>query len=197
MRNKFSLNKLMSIGLVCFVTFSGCGESIEKSAIGDSGATASSELEIIATGANIAGANGLAIGPDGNLYVTSVLGSTISVINPESGEIVKTYGSDDGVIGPDDVDFFSDGSWFWTSIMTGQVAGFEMIGSFLVRTGDIRLHGISYGLISTTEEALEMTGLIIFIHVLLRYILDYQSQKLKVNLRLSSDQRLAKRNTYS
>ena len=24
---------------------------------------------------------------------------------PESGEIVKTYGSDDGVIGPDDVDF--------------------------------------------------------------------------------------------
>ena len=40
------------------------------------------------------------------MYVTSVLGSTISVINPESGEIVKTYGPDDGVIGPDDVDFF-------------------------------------------------------------------------------------------
>ena len=106
MRNKFSLNKLIWIGLVCFVTLSGCGEPTEKSAIGDSGATASSELEIIATGANIAGANGLAIGPDGNLYVTSVLGSTISVINPESGEIAKTYGSDDGVIGPDDVDFF-------------------------------------------------------------------------------------------
>ncbi len=131
MRNKFSLNKLMSIGLVCFVTLSGCGESTEKSAIGDSGATASSELEIIATGANIAGANGLAIGPDGNLYVTSVLGSTISVINPESGEIVKTYGSDDGVIGPDDVDFFADGSWFWTSIMTGQVAGFDADGKLI------------------------------------------------------------------
>ena len=101
MRNKFSVNKLMSIGLVCFVTLAGCGGPTEKSAIGDSGATASSELEIIATGANIAGANGLAIGPDGNLYVTSVLGSTISVINPESGEIVKTYGSDDGVIGTD------------------------------------------------------------------------------------------------
>ena len=47
-----------------------------------------------------------------NLYVTSVLGSTISVINPESGEIVKTYGSDDGVIGPDDVDFFQMGVGF-------------------------------------------------------------------------------------
>ena len=49
MRDKFSVNKLMSIGLVCFVTLAGCGEPTEKSAIGDSGATASSELEIIAT----------------------------------------------------------------------------------------------------------------------------------------------------
>ena len=68
--------------------------------------------------------------------------------------------------------------------------GFEMIGSFLVRTGDIRLHGISYGLIVTIEETLEVIGLIIFIHTLLRYIVDYQHQKLKLNLRLSSDQRL-------
>ena len=30
MRNKFSVNKLMSIGLVCFVTLSGCGESTEN-----------------------------------------------------------------------------------------------------------------------------------------------------------------------
>ena len=131
MRNKFSLNKLMSIGLVCFVTLSGCGEPTEKSAIEDSASTASTKLEIIATGANIAGANGLAIGPDDNLYVTSVLGSTVSVINPESGEIVKTYGADDGVIGPDDGDFFSDGNWFWTSIMTGQVTGFDADGNLI------------------------------------------------------------------
>ena len=68
--------------------------------------------------------------------------------------------------------------------------GFEMIGSFLVRTGDIRLHGISYGLIFTIEETLEMAGLIIFIYTLLRYIFDYQKQRLKVSLCLSSDQKL-------
>ncbi len=70
--------------------------------------------------------------------------------------------------------------------------GFEIIGSFLVRTGEIRLHGISYGLISTVEETLEMAGLIVFIHTLLRYVFDYQRQKLKVNLRLTGNQRLTK-----
>ncbi len=65
--------------------------------------------------------------------------------------------------------------------------GFEMIGSFLVRTGDIRLHGISYGAIFTIEETLEMIGLIIFVHTLLRYIVDYQKQRLEINMSLSSD----------
>ncbi len=64
--------------------------------------------------------------------------------------------------------------------------GFEIIGSGLVRTGDIKFHGISYGLITTIEEALEMAGLIIFIHTLLRYIFDYQRQKLRIDLRLAS-----------
>ena len=90
------------------------------------------EVEIIASGANIAGANGLAIGPDGNLYVTSVLGSSISVIEPESGEILNTLGVGEGVIGPDDVDFYEDGSYYWTSIMTGEVAGFDKDGNRIV-----------------------------------------------------------------
>ena len=41
--------------------------------------------------------------------------------------------------------------------------GIEVLGNYLVRTGDIRLHGISYGLITTAEEALEMIGLITFL----------------------------------
>ena len=64
MRNKFLLNKLMSIGLVCFVTLSGCGEPTDKSAQRDGSAAITSKLEIIATGTNIAGANGLAIGQE-------------------------------------------------------------------------------------------------------------------------------------
>ncbi len=65
--------------------------------------------------------------------------------------------------------------------------GFEVLGSYLVRTGDIKLHGISYGLISTLEETLEMVGIIIFIYTLLIYIFNYQNQKLKINVRISKD----------
>ncbi len=64
--------------------------------------------------------------------------------------------------------------------------GLEIIGSFLVRTSAIKLHGISYGLISTLEEAFEMTGLIVFIYALLIFAFAYQNQKLKINLHLSS-----------
>ena len=65
--------------------------------------------------------------------------------------------------------------------------GFEIIGSFLVRTGDIKLHGISYGFIFTIEETLEIVGLIIFINTLLKYIIDFQKQKLEINFTLSND----------
>ncbi|HIE88700.1 MAG: hypothetical protein ABGY43_15150 [bacterium] len=89
-------------------------------------------LEVIATGSNIAGANGVAIGPDGLLYVASVLGSTITVLDPDSGDVVRTWGLEDGVIGPDDLAFGPDGSWFWTSIMTGEVGGFDADGNKVI-----------------------------------------------------------------
>ncbi len=93
---------------------------------------ADAKMEVIASGANLAGANGLGIGPDGLLYVASVLGSSITVLNPDTGEIVKVFDADDGVIGPDDLAFAADGSWYWTSIMTGEVAGFSATGEKVV-----------------------------------------------------------------
>jgi len=72
-----------------------------------------------------------------------------------------------------------------TTYVSGAL-GLEIMGSFLVRTGDIRLHGISYGLISTLEETLELAGLILFIYALLSYIFNHQKQKIKLNLRLAS-----------
>ena len=73
-------------------------------------------VEAITSGANLAGANGMALGPDGNLYVASVLGSSITVMEPETGEVIKVWGEEQGVIGPDDIAFATDGSWYWTSI---------------------------------------------------------------------------------
>lgn len=95
-------------------------------------ATLAPSLEVIATGANIAGANGIHFGPDGLLYITSVIGSDLTVIDPETGAEVKRFTAADGVIGPDDVAFASDGSYYWTSILTGEVAGFTPTGEKVI-----------------------------------------------------------------
>ena len=42
--------------------------------------------------------------------------------------------------------------------------GMEMVGSFAVRSGVIRLHSFWYGAITGIEETLEITGFIIFLH---------------------------------
>lgn len=89
-------------------------------------------VEVLASGANISGANGIHFGPDGLLYVTSVVGSDITLIDPETGNVAKRLSTADGVIGPDDVAFASDGAYYWTSILTGEVAGFDAEGRLVV-----------------------------------------------------------------
>ncbi len=132
MRGSFHRRLSLAALMVSVCLLFACSTNEQESGQENQQIATSFEVEIIATGANIAGANGLAIGPDGNLYVTSVLGSSISVIDPETGEILKTLDAEDGVIGPDDVDFFKDGSYYWTSIMTGEVAGFDAEGNRVV-----------------------------------------------------------------
>ncbi len=90
------------------------------------------KLETFITGAEIAGVNGMHFGPDGYLYAASVIGSDITVIDTENKKIVKRYGLSEGVIGPDDVAFNSKGEFFWTSILTGEVAGFNTKGEKVI-----------------------------------------------------------------
>jgi sugar lactone lactonase YvrE len=85
-------------------------------------------VEQIAQGASIGGANGIHFGPDGLLYVASVFGSEILAIDPESGAIKKRLGRAEGVFGPDDIAFAADGSYYWTTILTGEVTGFDAGG---------------------------------------------------------------------
>jgi len=91
-----------------------------------------STMEVLATGSNIAGANGVYVGPDGYLYVASVVGSDITVIDPETGKEIKRYTEADGVNGPDDLAFAPDGAFYWTSFLTGEVAGFTKDGKRVV-----------------------------------------------------------------
>ena len=124
---KQPLLKLSLIGFF-FATLilSGCSE--EPATDASENAAMAPVLTTIATGANIAGSNGLAFSADNKLYVASVIGSTISIIDPDSGEMLKTLTVEDGVVGPDDIAFGADGSYFWTSILTGEVAGFTPDG---------------------------------------------------------------------
>jgi sugar lactone lactonase YvrE len=76
---------------------------------------------VLVRGSPIHGANGIMFGPDGNLYIASVLGQEIVVMNPETGDILDRRGPDQGVDSPDDVAFGPDGSLYWTAILTGEV----------------------------------------------------------------------------
>ncbi len=86
-------------------------------------ATAAPGFELIelVRGAAIHGANGTYVGPDGHLYVASLFGGELVAIDVDRGEIVRRYGPEDGVLGPDDVTFGPDGSMYWTDLIPGEV----------------------------------------------------------------------------
>jgi len=86
-------------------------------------------LKVLARGAALHGANGIDIGPDGNLYVGSVVGLDISVMNKQNGKIIKRLGQEVGVKGPDDLVFGPDGSLYWTNILLGTVGRLKPDGT--------------------------------------------------------------------
>ena len=78
-------------------------------------------LKTLVKGAALQAANGLDVGLDGNLYVASVNGQEIAVINKNNGKFIDRYGPANGVLGPDDLVFGPDGTLYWTDILTGFV----------------------------------------------------------------------------
>ena len=54
--------------------------------------------------------------------------------------------------------------------LTGAI-GMEVVGSYLVRSGIIRLHSLWYGSITGIEELLEILGLIMFLTTLANYLI--------------------------
>jgi len=63
--------------------------------------------------------------------MASVAASELIALDPETGDVKRRLGAGDGVVGPDDVAFAPDGAFYWTSIMTGEVAGFKADGSLV------------------------------------------------------------------
>lgn len=93
-----------------------CSAPAEDVPAGDTG------IRTIGESASFRGINGILFGPDGDLYLASVVTPAVARLDPESGEILDNWGLGDGPKSPDDLAFGPDGSVYWTDISNGEVA---------------------------------------------------------------------------
>lgn len=124
-KNQFRFKAMFNIALlvVIMMTFS-CNSDMDENLVTADIKTNSSyksDLKTLVSGAKLHGANGIDIGPDGNIYIGSVWGGNITVMNKHNGKIVKQFGQESGVHGADDLVFGPDGSLYWTDILIGEV----------------------------------------------------------------------------
>ncbi len=97
---------------------SGCDEAAST----DGDVEEEAAVRQIGASASFRGINGILFGPDGDLWLTSVVTPALARIDPESGEILENLGPGDGAKSPDDLAFGPDGSVYWTDISNGEVA---------------------------------------------------------------------------
>ena len=76
---------------------------------------------VLAEGAVLHSANGMAFDPQGRLAVASLLANEVVKLDPWTGHIVASVGSNQGVNGPDDITYGPDGSLYWTALASGEV----------------------------------------------------------------------------
>ncbi|MBM4460989.1 MAG: hypothetical protein FJ011_25035 [Chloroflexi bacterium] len=79
------------------------------------------QVRVLARGAPIHGANGIGFDAQNRLYIASINGGEIVVMDPETGKIIERIGAERGVDTPDDLAFGPDGSLYWTSLYGGQI----------------------------------------------------------------------------
>ena len=100
----------------------------EATSGGDEAASSASDVKVeaavrqIGASASFRGINGIHFGPNGDLWLASVVTPAVARIDPESGEILQNLGLGDGPKSPDDLAFGPDGSVYWTDISNGEVA---------------------------------------------------------------------------
>jgi sugar lactone lactonase YvrE len=82
------------------------------------------------------GSNGLAFDSTDALFVANAFGGTISVIDPETGQLLDQLGASHGVVAPDDLHFGTDGSLFWTDIALGSVSRRSLGADGVVSSAD-------------------------------------------------------------
>lgn len=78
------------------------------------------------------GANGMKVGPDGQLYVAQAFGSQVSALDTESGAARTVIPVGDAVVAPDDLAFDSHGTLYMTEVMSERVSARAPDGSLRV-----------------------------------------------------------------
>lgn len=88
-----------------------------------------SKPKVLVSGAAVRGANGITTDAEERLYVASVSGQEIVVMDSGSGKILNRFGLDSGVQSPDDAVVGPDGAIFWTGLFSGQVGRIDPDGT--------------------------------------------------------------------
>ncbi len=85
----------------------------------------------------VIGANGIRLGPDGELYVAQAFGSQVSAVNVASGANRVVSRADGAVVAPDDLAFDSRGNLFITEVMSARVSAIRPGGKVEVVASDV------------------------------------------------------------
>ena len=137
--DKLSVKTVMILALLAmiFLAFSCSSDNsssdtlLESEANLSSKASSNSILKTLVKGAAVRGANGIDVGADGNLYIASVNGQNITVMDKNNGKIINQFGPTNGVLGPDDLVFGPDGTLYWTDLIPGFVGRMTPDGQLL------------------------------------------------------------------
>ena len=84
---------------------------------------------VIVNGANPPDAAGIRFDSHDRLYTCSLLAERINILDENSGRVRQSFGTDQGIITPDDLVFGPDGSAYITSILTGAILRLAPDGS--------------------------------------------------------------------
>jgi sugar lactone lactonase YvrE len=95
---------------------------------------------VLVRGAAFHSANGVHFDAEGRLWIASVIGRELIVLDPDSGTVLERYGPESGVETPDDVAIGPDGSVYWTAIFTGEVG---RMGPDRVKQGQTLAPGVN------------------------------------------------------
>lgn len=75
----------------------------------------------VVAGAELPSTNGIYFNARDELFVTSVVGRSITQLDPRNGCVINRLGPEQGIESPDDLIFDSAGNLYWTAFLTGEV----------------------------------------------------------------------------